>query len=123
MKKKNSSPFFIASEHPAYPAGKGITRQFIGYDDSIMTLKVIFEQGARGDIHEHPHSQTTYIVSGVFEFTIDGETKLLKPGDGCYLAPNQSHGCICLEKGALIDTFSPVREDFLAQLVNKPKKA
>jgi len=28
-------------------------------------------------------------------------------------APNLPHGCICLEAGILIDTFSPIREDFL----------
>lgn len=117
MKKQSSSaPFFIASENPVYPAGKGITRQFIGYGESMMMLKVIFEQGARGDIHQHPHTQTTYIVSGLFEFTIGGDTRLLKAGDGCYFEPNQPHGCICLEKGSLIDVFSPVREDFLEQL-------
>ena len=34
-------------------------------------------------------------------------------GDGYFVAPNLPHGCVCLEAGVLIDTFSPMREDFL----------
>ena len=34
-------------------------------------------------------------------------------GDGYYVAPNLPHGCVCLEAGVLIDTFTPMREDFL----------
>ena len=29
------------------------------------------------------------------------------------VAPNLLHGCVCLEAGVLIDTFTPMREDFL----------
>ena len=30
-----------------------------------------------------------------------------------YIPTNVIHGAVCLEAGVLIDTFSPVREDFL----------
>ena len=39
--------------------------------------------------------------------------KVLRAGDGYYVAPNLPHGCVCLEAGVLIETFSPMREDFL----------
>ena len=39
----------------------------MGYDGQIMLVKVLFEKGAVGQPHEHFHSQSTYIVSGVFE--------------------------------------------------------
>ena len=29
------------------------------------------------------------------------------------VAPNKPHGCVCLEAGVLIDTFTPMRADFL----------
>ena len=45
--------------------------------------------------------------------TIGEEKKILKAGDGYYVAPNLFHGCVCLEAGVLIDTFTPMREDFL----------
>ncbi len=57
--------------------------------------------------------QTTYVASGCFEVTIGTEKKVLKAGDGYYVAPNMPHGCVCLEAGVLIDTFTPMREDFI----------
>ena len=30
-----------------------------------------------------------------------------------HVAPDEPHGCVCLEAGVLIDTFSPMRADFL----------
>jgi len=110
--KVQSNPFFIAEEEIVYQADKGITRQFVGYDNNIMMVKVMFEKGAVGQQHAHDHVQTTYVVSGEFEMTIGNETKILKAGDGFYTEPNIMHGCVCLEAGILIDVFSPIREDF-----------
>jgi len=93
--------------------GNGIQRQVYGFNEQLMMVKVKFEQGATGQLHEHPHTQVTYIESGNFEMTIGEEKKYLKPGDGFYVPPNTIHGIICLQPGILIDAFAPVREDFL----------
>ena len=45
--------------------------------------------------------------------TIGDKKKVLEAGDGYYVAPDELHGCICLEEGVLIDVFSPIRADFL----------
>lgn len=95
------------------PAGEGVTRQIMGYDDRLMLVKVRFERGAVGATHVHPHSQASYVASGKFELTIGDETRVLEAGDGYYVAPNLPHGCVCLEAGDLIDSFAPAREDFL----------
>ena len=83
--------------------GPGIRRQIMGYDEQLMMVKV----------HEHHHSQATYVVSGKFELTIGEQKEILSAGDGYYVAPNKPHGCVCLEAGVLIDTFTPMRADFL----------
>ncbi len=112
MKKKQSKSFFIGAKEKVYPAGEGITRQFIGYDDTIMMVKVMFEKGAIGYEHQHFHVQTTYVVSGKFEVTINNETRILEAGDGFYAEPDIIHGCVCIEAGDLIDVFAPIRDDF-----------
>lgn len=94
--------------------GKGVSRKFLGYDNQIMMVKVNFEKGAVGAPHQHFHTQATYCVSGKFEFEIDGVKQLIEAGDGVYIAPNLLHSAVCIESGVLIDTFSPVREDFLS---------
>ena len=117
MKEIKSKPFFFGTKEPVYnTADKGITRQFVGYDKNIMMVKVMFEKGAIATQHAHIHTQTTYVTSGKYEMTIDGETKIIQAGDGFFVAPNLIHGCKCLEPGILIDVFSPVREDFLVTI-------
>ena len=96
-------------------ASVGITRQIFGFNDEIMMVKVKFEKGAIGSMHQHIHSQATYVESGLFEITITGEKKVLKTGDGFFVEPNLWHGALALEAGILIDVFNPKRADFLNQ--------
>ena len=110
---KQSHVFQVSNEIQWENAGPGIQRQVFGYDDKIMLVKVKFEKGAVGSLHQHFHSQATYVESGEFELTIGDEKMILKKGDGYYVPPNVIHGCICIEPGVLIDVFSPLREDFL----------
>lgn len=93
--------------------GQGVSRQFVGYNSQIMMVIVKFEKDAVGVLHQHFHSQITYVASGTFEVTVNGVTKILKEGDGFFAQPNIFHGVKCLEEGKLIDAFAPFREDFL----------
>ncbi len=110
--KAQSKPFFISKNEKTYVAGEGMTRQFTGYDDNIMMVKINLEKGAIGAKHQHPHSQVSYVVSGKFEMTIGDQVEIISAGDGYYVEPNVIHGCVCLEAGILIDVFTPIREDF-----------
>ncbi len=85
----------------------------MAYDDKLMLVKVKFETGRIGILHKHPHSQITYVESGLFEIEINGDKKILKKGDVYYIPPHTLHGAVCIEAGILIDTFSPLREDFI----------
>lgn len=93
--------------------GQGVRRKVMAYDNQIMLVKAAFEKGSIGPIHDHFHSQVTYVESGAFEVTIGSETKLLKTGDVFYIPPHSPHGALCTEAGVLIDVFSPIREDFM----------
>lgn len=93
--------------------GDGVSRQFVGYNSQVMMVIVKFEKDAIGALHQHFHSQITYIASGKFEVTVNGEVKILQQGDGFFAQPNILHGVKCLEEGQLIDAFTPFREDFL----------
>jgi len=108
-----SNEFQFEQEIPWEDVGNGVTRQIYGYDDRVMLVKAKFVKGGVGSLHQHPHSQVTYVESGVFEMTIGDEKKIIRKGDGYYVPPNIIHGCVCLEAGMLIDAFTPCREDFL----------
>ena len=89
-----------------------VKRKIMSFDDRLMLVKVAFQTGGVGMLHQHPHTQITHVESGVFEVEIGGEKKLLKAGDCFYIPPNVLHGAVCKEEGVLIDVFSPMREDF-----------
>ena len=93
--------------------GAGVTRRILAYTDGLMCVENTFEKGAVGAIHSHPHTQITYVVSGAFAFTIDGETRTVRAGDTMLKEDGVPHGCTCLEAGVLLDIFTPMREDFV----------
>ena len=108
-----SDQFQFEKEIAWEDAGNGVKRQVLGYDEHVMLVKARFEEGGIGSLHSHPHSQVTYVESGVFEMTIGGETKIIRKGDGYFVPSDVVHGVKCLEAGMLVDAFSPMRKDFL----------
>ncbi|MDF7681781.1 cupin domain-containing protein [Enterobacteriaceae bacterium ESL0689] len=95
--------------------GAGIKRKILAHGGKMMAVEVHFEKDAVGTLHNHPHEQLTYVLSGVFKFTIGNEVHVVKAGDTLYKEPNVMHGCVCLEAGILLDTFTPQRLDFIAK--------
>lgn len=94
-------------------AGEGVVRRMLAYSGDLMCVENSFATGAVGALHSHPHTQITYIVSGSFAFTIDGETRTVTKGDTLLKTDGVEHGCVCLEEGVLLDIFNPMRQDFV----------
>ena len=93
--------------------GNGVKRKIMAYDEQLMLVKVDFEKGAIGTIHNHPHLQLSYVAKGSFEVTMGDDKKILNEGDVFFAPTLVFHGVVCLEAGLLIDIFNPHREDFL----------
>jgi quercetin dioxygenase-like cupin family protein len=110
-----SKVFIENGEIPWQNVEEKIKRKIMAYDDKLMLVKVEFEKGGIGILHQHYHSQITHVESGMFEVEINGEKKVLAAGDAFYIPPNIMHGCVCLQSGVLIDIFSPMREDFISK--------
>jgi quercetin dioxygenase-like cupin family protein len=110
---EQSANFLFADQVPVEQVDDGIRRQMLGFNSEIMMVKAIFEEGSIGYIHQHFHSQVTYVESGEFEVTVGDEVKLLSAGDSFFMAPDIPHGAVCKKAGVLIDVFSPKRDDFL----------
>ena len=94
-------------------ASPGVIRKVLAYCDSMMCVENAFETGASGAMHSHPHTQITYVAEGRFRFTIGDEVKEVAKGDTLCKQDGIQHGCVCLEKGILVDFFTPMREDFV----------
>lgn len=110
---KNTTSFIENNTIEWVNSGNGIKRKILAYDAQVMMVKVAFETGAIGTLHQHVHIQITHIESGIFEVEISGEKQVLKSKDVFIVPSNALHGVVCLEAGILLDVFSPMREDFL----------
>ena len=91
----------------------GIKRKIMGYGPDLMVVRVAFEKGAVGKPHQHPHRQASYVESGVFDVTIDGQTQRLVTGDTFFVPADLVHGVTAIEAGQLIDSFTPMRREFV----------
>ena len=91
----------------------GVIRKVLAYCDALMCVENHFDTGAVGAVHSHPHTQITYVAKGRFRFTIGDEVREVARGDTLCKQNGVKHGCVCLEKGTLVDFFTPMREDFV----------
>lgn len=88
-------------------------RTVLAHAPELMVVRFDFATGDEGALHHHPHVQSTYVRSGRYRFTIDGQPSEVGPGDAFVIPSGAVHGCTCLEAGVLIDSFTPRRDDFL----------
>ncbi len=93
--------------------GGGTRRRIRAYNEDMMLVEVIFDEGAVGSDHTHPHTQISYVLSGEFTYHIAGERRVMRPGDSIVVKSGKVHGCTCVKAGTLLDIFSPMREDFV----------
>ena len=91
----------------------GLVRKILAYCDTMMCVENFFETDAEGAIHSHPHTQIAYVTEGRFRFSIEDEVREVGKGDTLCIQNGIKHGCVCLEKGIVVDFFNPMREDFL----------
>ena len=102
------------SEFPVISTGENVTRQVLSDHPDLMVVAFRFGAvGAVGDLHNHPHVQSTYVESGRFRFTLGDEQTEVGPGDSFVIPSGMTHGCECLAPGTLVDCFTPRRDDFL----------
>ena len=105
--------FVRNSDVPFTKLGGGVRRKVLAHNDAEMAVEVRFETGAVGAVHSHPHIQISYVLEGRFEANIGGEVRIIEKGDTYITEPNVPHGVVCLSAGALLDIFTPMREDFI----------
>jgi quercetin dioxygenase-like cupin family protein len=91
----------------------GNTRRVLIHTPELMQVEFGFDKGAVGALHSHPHIQVSYVAEGSFEVTIDGQTQVVGQGGSFIVPSGLVHGVVALEKGRLVDVFTPMRQDFV----------
>ena len=91
--------------------------RYLAYTDNLMVVVIDFTDGpqeAPDPPHSHPHEQVTYVAEGEVLFFINDHPHKLSAGDLITVPPDAPHTIQLLTaKVRLVDTFNPIREDFL----------
>ena len=112
-KDYKNQPMLPHEDAEIQQAAPGVVRRLLAYTGEAMCVENVFETGAVGSLHSHPHTQITYIVSGRFQFTVGDQTYEVKAGDTLLKKDGVIHGCVALEGGVMLDFFNPMRDDFV----------
>src|SRR5262249_62220339 len=67
--------------------------------------------GAHATMHQHPHEQIFWMISGKMEFNLAGEKRTCVAGDLGLIPGNTPHEAFFVEDTEGIDIFAPPRED------------
>jgi len=91
----------------------GISRENLAVGEKMMLVKVYFKKGASVPRHSHPHEQSSYIVQGKLFYKIGDEELVLEKGESLIIPGGVEHEAVALEDTVDVNTFVPVREDYL----------
>ena len=89
----------------------GVRVRFV-HTENMTFAYWTFEAGSVLPDHSHPHEQVANVIEGDFELTLDGEAKILKPGQVALIPGGISHSGRAVTYSRIIDVFYPVREDY-----------
>lgn len=85
--------------------------------ENLMVVVCDFSNGPMKEPeppHSHPHEQITFVAEGELFFYKDGKEFHLRKGDLITIPPDVEHCVRTLSEDVrLIDSFSPIRRDFL----------
>jgi unsaturated pyranuronate lyase len=89
----------------------------IVHTDNLMMAVWDFSDGPWDDpepSHSHPHDQVVYLAAGEVQFFVGEKSTRLSAGDMIAVSGGQSHTIQLLTPQVrLIDTWTPLREEFL----------
>ena len=92
----------------------GVWLKSLTHGTRTHLTEVRFIKGAVVPKHQHLHEQTGYLISGSLRFFGDGEDTVVTPGDCWNFEAGVPHGAEALKDSVVIEVFSPIREDYLA---------
>ena len=96
---------------------EGVERETLAVGESLMIVRFTFQKGTEVPWHAHPHEQSSFIVQGRLKLLLQREQKeqeiILSPGMSAIIPPNVQHKAIAMEDTVDVNSFTPIREDYL----------
>jgi len=102
------------ASYPSEQLAEGIERQMI-WGERLMVCRLSFAPRIITPVHSHPHEQITIVERGRVRFLVDGVERIASAGDVLFFPSGIAHGATMGDEPVvLLDIFSPLREDLLA---------
>lgn len=95
---------------------KGVSLDSLAVGEKSMVTKMNYVKGNFATMHQHPHEQCGYVISGRYALVVDSTPRIeviLTAGDSYAIPGNTPHSFEVLEGGEVVDVFTPHREDYL----------
>ena len=90
----------------------GLKVRFV-HSDNVTIAFWDIKAGSLLPKHAHIHEQIAQVTEGEFELTIEDNTFLLKQGLIAIIPPNAEHSGRAITDCKIVDTFYPLREDYM----------
>jgi len=99
------------SQVPAEQLNPHVTRKCI-HTAAMTIARLHIKQGGVVPEHNHVHEQVAHVEKGALKFMVEGKEQVLRAGQSLVLPSMVPHGVVALEDTDVLDTFTPVREDW-----------
>ncbi len=106
-------PLFTSTEEiPFVEVSPGVRFKPV-FGRNLLLNYVYFEPHAVAPMHSHAEEQMGTMLEGEMEFELNGEKRIIRPGDVYVVPPHVPHGARTFEQGGVaLDIFSPPRSGF-----------
>ena len=85
----------------------------LAWDGGIMVAWMRCEKGCYVPAHSHENEQLTFVISGRWEFEMEGRKFFVGPNEMLYIPPNVVHAAEAMDVVEAYDIFSPPRHDWI----------
>ena len=96
---------------------RGIKLKTLVYGEKTLLTEFRLNKGSLLPRHSHHHEQTGYLISGRIRLSVGDSIFEAKPGDSWCIPSNTDHWAEILVDSVAIEVFSPVREDYLPDVI------
>jgi len=101
------------SQVPAEQLNPHVSRKAI-HTAAMTIARLHIKKGGVVPEHKHVHEQVAHVESGALKFIVAGVEHVVRSGQSLVLPSMVPHGVEALEDTDVLDTFTPVRQDWLS---------